>query len=526
MTGDVGVWEMMALPFAECLVLVGIHSYLGLHVLRRQVIFVDLALAQIAALGTTIAFLFQIDPLSKGAYVFSLVATVLGAALFSLTRFRREKIPQEAVIGLVYALASAVGILIVARAPRGAEHIQQILTGQLLWVKGSEVAAAAAVYTLVGAFHFIFRRKFMAISDDPERARADGINVRLWDFLFYVSFGLVITHSVRTAGVLLVFVFLVVPAILGILITSRLTLQLLIGWGVGLLVSVGGLALSYRTDMATGPTVVSLYGAVLLAVSILLWVLRSRRGRLRTVGVLVLGCAILAAVAAGTVGLGRWMGSDPYWSRMDGRTPLHPHGDHGHAGDGGVPDGEACVGDCPVHRFLHGLEPLDIEARSRQVAALEDPRLLEEILLHVEPGDAEMRLVVARRVSEVAPAAGIPALLDLLSTAEIPLIRNDAMDALVVHSKDDFGYDPWDDPETAPNREALQRWADWAAAWMGRATSLPFAGFRRSQLRVRIGDPVDAPVDAPGVVPPGVLVQYGTQLFLLPDQDAVQDFPA
>ena len=468
MTGNVGVWEVMALPLAECLVLVGIHSYLGLHVLRRQVIFVDLALAQIAALGTTIAFLFQIDPLSKGAYVFSLVATVLGAALFSLTRFRQEKIPQEAVIGLVYALASSVGILIVARAPHGAEHIQQILTGQLLWVKGNEVAAAAVVYALVGVFHFVFRHKFMAISHDPEQARADGINVRLWDFLFYVSFGLVITHSVRTAGVLLVFVFLVVPAILGVLITSRLSLQLLIGWGVGLLVSVGGLALSYRTDMATGPTVVSLYGAVLLAVSVFLWVLRSRRGRLRSVGALVLGLVVLVAVAAGTVGLGNWMGADPYWSRMGGLAPQHPHRNHGHAADeDGVVDGEACLGDCPVHRFLHGLEPLDIEARTRQVSALEDPRFLEEILLHVAPGDAEMRLVVARRVSEVAPMAGIPALLELLATAEIPLIRNDAMDALVVHSRNDFGFAPWDDPRTAQNQEALERWRDWAGALPG-----------------------------------------------------------
>ena len=463
MTGEVGVWEVMALPFAECLVLVGIHSYLGLHVLRRQVIFVDLALAQIAALGTTIAFLFQIDPLSKGAYVFSLAATVLGAAVFSLTRFRREKIPQEAIIGLVYALASAVGILIVARAPHGAEHIQQILTGQLLWVKGSEVAAAAVVYTLVGVFHFVFRSKFLAISDDPEQARADGINVRLWDFLFYVSFGLVITHSVRTAGVLLVFVFLVVPAILGILITSRLSLQLLIGWGVGLLVSVGGLALSYRTDMATGPTVVSLYGAVLLAAAILLWVLRARRGRRRALGALVVGCAVVAAVAAGTVGLGRWMGSDPYWARMDGQAPHHPHGDHGHVGEAGGPDG-ACEGDCPVHRFLHGLEPLDIEARTRALSEQADPLFLEEILLHVQPEDAEMRLVVARRVSEVAPAAGIPALLELLSTAEIPLIRSDAMDALVVHSKDDFGFDPWDDPDTAPNQAALAKWRAWLAS--------------------------------------------------------------
>jgi zinc/manganese transport system permease protein len=464
MSGDLGALEVMALPFAECLVLVGIHSYLGLHVLRRQVIFVDLALAQIAALGTTIAFLFHIDPLSKGAYVFSLVATVLGAALFSLTRFRREKIPQEAVIGLVYALAAAAGILIVARAPHGAEHIQQILTGQLLWVTGGEVAAAAGVYALVGTFHFVFRRRFTAISDDPERARAAGINVRLWDFLFYLSFGLVITHSVRTAGVLLVFVFLVVPAIMAILITSRLSHQLLVGWGFGLLVSVGGLGISYRFDTATGPTVVTLYGAVLLVVSVVIGVVRAGPRRPRALGFVILGCAILALVAAGTVELGRWMGGDPYWARRDGEAPQLPHGDHGLRGAPAASGEEGCVGDCPLDRLLHALEPLDIDARTRTLAGQTDPLFLEELLLHIEPGDPEMRLVVARRLAEVAPGVGIPALVELMATSAIPLLRSDALDALVTHSGDAFGFDPWGDPGTAANRAALAEWGRWAAA--------------------------------------------------------------
>ncbi len=464
MIGSAGFLEVMALPFVECLVLVGIHSYLGLHVLRRQVIFVDLALAQIAALGTTIAFLFHIDPLSKGAYVFSLVATVLGAALFSLTRVRREKIPQEAIIGLVYALAAALGILIIARAPHGAEHIQQILTGQLLWVKGSEVAAAAVVYALVGAFHFVFRHKFMAISEDPARARADGINVRLWDFLFYLSFGLVITHSVRTAGVLLVFVFLIVPAILGTLISSRLSVQLLVGWTVGFLVSAGGLALSYLGDSATGPTVVSLYGAVLVVVSVGIWIHRAGARRLRVIGFVLVGCVVLVAVAAGAVGLGRWMGADPYWARNDGRAPQHVHRDHGRSIGVDSATGEICEGDCPVHRFLQALGPLDIEARTRRLGLEDNPLFIEEILRHVDPAAEELRMVVARRLTEVAPAAGSPALLELMATSSIPLLRSDAMDALVTQSADDFGFDPWDEPVTGPNRAALERWRGWLAA--------------------------------------------------------------
>jgi len=482
-SGAAGPWEVMALPFAECLVLVGIHSYLGLHVLRRQVIFVDLALAQIAALGTTIAFLFHIDPLSKGAYVFSLAATILGAAVFSLTRFRREKIPQEAVIGLVYALAAALGILIVGRAPHGAEHIQQILTGQLLWVKGDEVAAAAVVYSLVGAFHFVFRHKFMAISDDPERARAAGINVRLWDFLFYISFGLVITHSVRTAGVLLVFVFLVVPAIMAILITSRLSFQLIIGWGIGLLVSIGGLAFSYRADTATGPTVVSLYGAVLLFVAIFLWVLRSGARWRRALCIVALGCAVSAAMVGGFYGMGRWMGANPYWARTDGKAPRHAHAAHAHGDEVRLGDGEGCEGDCPVHRYIHGLEPLDIEARAGKLAELSDPLFVEEVLRHVEPDAEELRLVVARRLSQLDPAAGIPALFELMSRAGVPLFRSDAMDALVLLSRDDFGFDPWDDPGTVTNRMALDRWAKWVEEYSGKLPALTGRGARPTAPR-------------------------------------------
>ena len=451
----------MALPFAECLVLVGIHSYLGLHVLRRQVIFVDLALAQIAALGTTIAFLFHIDPLSKGAYVFSLLATFLGAAVFSLTRFRRERIPQEAIIGLFYALAAAVGILIVAQAPHGAEHIQKILTGSLLWVKGEEVAAAAVVYSVVGIFHYVFRHKFMAISNDPERARANGINVRLWDFLFYMSFGLVITHSVRTAGVLLVFVFLVVPAIMALMITSRLSLQLLIGWGVGVAVSMGGLALSYSADTATGPTVVSLYGAVLLVVAIFLWVIRTGSGRRQAVAYILIGVGIVAGISGGFYKLGHWMGEKPYWARTNGEAHAHAHAAHHHgAGDQELTD-EACVGDCPLHRYLHGLEPLDIEARTKKLAEQTDPLFVEELLLHVDPAATEMRLVITRRLAQLNATAGVTPLIELLSNAEVPLIRSEALDALVLVSKDDFGFDPWDDPGTASNQEALERWTEW-----------------------------------------------------------------
>ena len=151
------IWDIMAPAFFECLILVGIHSYLGIHVIKRKVIFVDLALAQVAALGTTLGFLFGIMPGTTGAYWFSLGFAILGAAIFSLSRFRHEKIPQEAIIGLVYALAAAIAILVIDKAPHGAEHIKELLTGSILWVKWKTIFHAALVYAGVGLFHFIFR---------------------------------------------------------------------------------------------------------------------------------------------------------------------------------------------------------------------------------------------------------------------------------------------------------------------------------------------------------------------------------
>jgi len=297
------IWQVMAPAFFECLILVGIHSYLGLHVIRRRVIFVDLALAQIAALGTTVGFLFGIMPGTTGAYWFSLVFTFLGAAVFSISRFRNEKIPQEAIIGLTYAIAAALAILVIDKAPHGAEHIKEILTGSILWVKWETIRNAAIVYSIVGLFHYIFRRQFILISENPDEAYRQGMSVRFWDFLFYVSFGVVITHSVRTAGVLLVFVFLVVPAVISMLITDLLWKQLLIGWGMGLIVSVMGLYISYVADLPSGPTVVAFYGIVLILVSLFLfyWRAESRKKALLKIA---LGSGITLTIFAGIYFMG------------------------------------------------------------------------------------------------------------------------------------------------------------------------------------------------------------------------------
>ena len=257
-------FAIMAAPFIACLIIVGIHAYLGLHVLAREVIFVDLSLAQIAALGGTLAFLFGYEPDSAMTYGASLFATFLGAAVFALTRTRHARVPQEAIIGIVYAVSAAAGILAIDRAPHGAEHIKQMLVGAILWVTWADVTKIAGIYLLVGIFHWVFRNRFLSLSVDEDRAVREGWSIRGWDFLFYASFGIVIAQSVQIAGVLLVFSFLIVPAVCAVLFTQHISKRLAIGWCVGFTVSVLGCSLSYFWDLPTGATIVCMFGAVLL----------------------------------------------------------------------------------------------------------------------------------------------------------------------------------------------------------------------------------------------------------------------
>src|SRR5438876_3571331 len=190
-------------PFLASLILTGIHAYLGVHVVERGVIFVDLALAQIAALGATIAILAGMDPHGGGAYWISLGFTFLGAGIFAMVRTRRGHIPPEAFIGIAYAVASAAAILAMSKATGETEHLKDMLVGNILAVSWPEVRHTAMLYGAIGIFHFIFRKKFLTISMNHGKAEKSGLNVRFWDFLFYASFGFVVTSSVAIAGVLL-----------------------------------------------------------------------------------------------------------------------------------------------------------------------------------------------------------------------------------------------------------------------------------------------------------------------------------
>ena len=259
------IFQLLLPAFVASLILTGIHAYLGVHVVERGVIFVDLSLAQIAALGSTVAYLMGYDLHSTAAYLFSLSFTFLGAAIFALSRVHRKtRIPQEAVIGIVYAVSAAVAILIMSKATQETEHLKEMLVGNILSVTWPELAKTAILYSLVGAFHYVFRQRFLTISMDEQAAEGQGLNVRFWDFLFYVSFGFVVTSSVAIAGVLLVFCFLIVPSVTAMLFASRLGPRLAIGWTMGALVSAGGVALSFVLDLPTGAAIVATFGLTLL----------------------------------------------------------------------------------------------------------------------------------------------------------------------------------------------------------------------------------------------------------------------
>ena len=264
---DTGMIQFLAAPFAASLILTGIHAYLGVHVVERGVIFVDLSLAQIAALGAAIAILLPAtggDPHGPMVYWISLGFTFIGAAVFATIRGQRARIPQEAIIGICYAVASAAAILAMSKATSESEHLKDMLVGNILAVSWGEVGKTAALYGAIGLFHYIFRRQFLAISMDHEKAAAGGASLRFWDFLFYASFGFVVTSSVAIAGVLLVFCYLIVPSVAAMLYADTVGRRLAIGWTMGTVVSALGVYLSLALDLPTGATIVCTFGLVLI----------------------------------------------------------------------------------------------------------------------------------------------------------------------------------------------------------------------------------------------------------------------
>jgi len=241
------VIELLALPALACTALVAIHSYFGLHVLKRNVIFVDLALAQVAALGATAAFLLGYSPQSLASHAYALTFTLVTAGILACTRAWSGRVPQEAQIGVIYVVSAAAALLLVDRSPQGGEHIRQILTGNILTVSWDELKWAIPLYALVGLVY----------------PRIHVRNPWLAEFAFYAAFGLVVTSSVALAGVLLVFAFLIIPAAIGVLHAVTFRSQLLVAWIAGTATASVGLVVSYLGDFSTGATLVCTFGLAL-----------------------------------------------------------------------------------------------------------------------------------------------------------------------------------------------------------------------------------------------------------------------
>ena len=257
---------IMKWPILACLILPWLLVYLGLHIVRREIIFVDLALAQVAALGTCLSILLGYDVHDWQSYGLSVGFTFVGAIIFTLTRAQSHRVPQEALIGIVYVVAAAAGILVLSQSAGGKEELQRSLIGELLVVTPSEVFQTFGLFVAVGIVHFLFRKQFLRISFAPEQAVAEGLSVKWWDFMFYMLFGLVVTSFVHIGGVLLVFTYLIVPAVCASYLTDSLGARMIIGWAVATLASVASLLVTAKADLPIGAAIVCGLGLVLLLV--------------------------------------------------------------------------------------------------------------------------------------------------------------------------------------------------------------------------------------------------------------------
>ena len=463
-------FDSMGYPFLACLILTGIHVYLGIHVIERKVIFVDLALATIAALGTVWGALLGWDIHENVLVVkgFSLAFTFVGAAVFSLTRMRREKVPQEAIIGITYAVALAAIILGSSKLAHGAEEVRSLQSGSILWISGTTIAWTALLYCLVGLFHYIFRRQFFAISMDPEKAEAEGLRVRFWDFLFYVSFGFVVTSSVSIAGVLLVFSYLVVPSVVSVLFARNIGTRLLVGWTVGTLVSAAGVSISYYGDLPSGPVIVVCFGIILALAGMLHFVLESdqrARALLRVAGIVLLAGGFVrttllfrhheelevqhlletGTTAEKLMALARLGVESDLWA--DVQPQLREILARGHVE---VRLGlMKLIGERRRSEFLHPMldlleDPDDVvrERALKCVRELDQPESVDRILsaAKVEEDDY-LKVELAEAALEFGDEGGIPILLEVMDTGEAEQARRDAFEHLKAHTHLSLPFD-------------------------------------------------------------------------------------
>jgi zinc/manganese transport system permease protein len=274
--------DALGMPFFRtaliaCFLLAGIHAYLGFHVVRRGVIFVDLALAQMAALGVALAIVLGRHDEGLFTYALALGMTFVGAACFAWLRSQeRRHVPLEAFIGIVFATAQAAVFLVLEKTPAGPEHLKETLVGTLFTIDPRHVAKTAVLYAVIGVAHWLLRKPFFEITSDAEAARRRGRRLFWWDFLFYAIFGFVVTSSVQIAGVLLVFGLLVIPAVAGLMASSRTGVALAVGWTFAFVGCIAGLVGSVRWDLPAAPSVLVALSGLLVVTGVVLPLAKGR----------------------------------------------------------------------------------------------------------------------------------------------------------------------------------------------------------------------------------------------------------
>ncbi|HEY1770626.1 MAG TPA: metal ABC transporter permease [Chthoniobacterales bacterium] len=271
------MWEVMFWPTMACVLLPWLLVYLGLHVVRRGIIFIDIAMAQMASLGICVAVLLHLNLEGWPAFLIALGFTLIGAAIFSITGKRSSQIPQEAIIGIGYVVAAAAAVLLLSRAAEGDEEIKNMLVGNILLVSPLDVWKCFGLFVVVGLTHFFLRKSLLLVSFDRDAAYQQGLAVRWWDFLFYSLFGLVVTSFVSIAGVLLVFSYLIVPAVCAISLADSLGKRFLLGWLIALIGGVTGLLLSFSWDLPSGAAIVCTFGVLLVVITSASVLFRRRR---------------------------------------------------------------------------------------------------------------------------------------------------------------------------------------------------------------------------------------------------------
>lgn len=258
-------WMILLPAFTLSLLVIFTHTYLGLHVLERGIIFVDLALAQVAALGISVAFLLGEEAHGTSAQLYAFAATLVAAFAFAGLRRIEGKTNREVIIGCVYVVTTALSIVILSRSSQGMEEMKSMFNGNILWVRWDEIALIAVIYAALGLLHILYRRQFLGLSFSGEGSGdANGPDRPgfLWEFLFFASFAVTITLAVNVVGVLLVFAFLIIPAFSASILTPLLGRRLLLGWVLGALGSAAGLWLAFEADLPVGATMVSVLGLV------------------------------------------------------------------------------------------------------------------------------------------------------------------------------------------------------------------------------------------------------------------------